>query len=280
MTEQDGPISTIDALHAQIRACRKCEADGFPIAPPPLVWGEAPAPFLLIGQAPGLSDWRGDRMYLGPAARKLISWLAQAGFADTDIGTLVYMTALTKCFPGRLPGKSTDRAPSPKERANCRPWLNAQWELVSPQVVILFGKMALDTFLPRKTLDEAVGRTFAQDGVTYVPLPHSSGASTWLNYPAHQDLLAQAIDQLRAERTRLQQEGPHPAIRGPHPAPVGATLSRSALADPEGAGEGKTILSEPSPVPTGEGGAQQLVAKRRVRASSDPMSTTQLKENT
>ena len=40
--------------------------DGFPISPPPLVWGQAPAPFLLVGQAPGLSDWRGDRMYSAP----------------------------------------------------------------------------------------------------------------------------------------------------------------------------------------------------------------------
>lgn len=190
----------IAALHAQIRTCRRCEEDGFPIAPPPLAWGRAPAPFLLIGQAPGLSDWRGDRMYLGPAARKLIGWLQEAGFADEDIGTRVYMTALTKCFPGRLPGKSTDRAPSPKERANCRPWLDAQWELVQPQVVILFGKMAIDTFLPRMSLDQAVGRVFLQDDVTYIPLPHSSGASTWLNAPAHQALLREAIDRLHEQR--------------------------------------------------------------------------------
>ena len=151
-------VRELEILHNEIRACRRCEDDGFPISPPPLVWGQAPAPFLLVGQAPGISDWRGDRMYLGPAARKLIGWLLEAGFADEDIGTRVYMTALTKCFPGRLPGKSTDRAPSPQERANCRPWLDAQRQLVRPQVVILFGKMAIDTFLPRMSLEEAVGQ--------------------------------------------------------------------------------------------------------------------------
>ena len=44
-----------------------------------------------------------------------------------------------------------------------------------PAVVILFGKMAIDTFLPRMPLEQAVGQTFDLDGVTYVPLPHSSG---------------------------------------------------------------------------------------------------------
>lgn len=190
----------IELLHTEIRACRKCEADGFPISPPPLVWGEAPATFMLIGQAPGLSDWRGDRMYLGPAARKLIGWLKDAGFADEDIGTRLYMTALTKCFPGRLPGKSTDRAPSPKERANCRPWLDAQWRLLAPKMVILFGKMAIETFLPRMSLEQAVGQVFIRDGVTFVPLPHSSGASTWLNTPDHQALLAEAIERVREQR--------------------------------------------------------------------------------
>ena len=195
-------MQELELLHGEIRQCRKCETDGYPIAPPPLVWGRAPAPFLLVGQAPGLSDWRGDRMYLGPAARKLVGWLCEAGFTGADIGTTIYMTALTKCFPGRLPGKSTDRAPSPKEQRNCRPWLDAQWKLVDPQVVILFGKMSIDTFLPRMSLEDAVGRTFEKAGQTYIPLPHSSGASTWLNDPAHRLLLAEAIERLREQRTR------------------------------------------------------------------------------
>ena len=195
-------MTEIELLHDEIRTCRRCEADGFPISPPPMVWGQVPARFMLIGQAPGLSDLRGARMYLGPAARKLFGWMAEAGFAESDIGTTVYMTALTKCFPGRLPGKSTDRAPSPKERANCRPWLDAQWKLVQPRVVLLFGKLAIDTFLPKMPLEMAVGNTFDADDVTYVPLPHSSGASTWLNDPGHRALLVEAIERVREQRLK------------------------------------------------------------------------------
>ena len=54
------PVTELELLHDEIRACRRCEADGFPISPPPLVWGQAPAPFLLVGQAPGLSDCAGS----------------------------------------------------------------------------------------------------------------------------------------------------------------------------------------------------------------------------
>ena len=152
---------------------------------------------MLIGQAPGVSCHRENRMYQGPAGRKLIEWLRLAGFTEEDIDTKIYMTAITKCFPGRLPGKSTDRAPSGKEQRNCRPWLDAQLAIVRPCVVILFGKMAIDTFLPRLSLEETIGKIFSQDGRDYVPLPHSSGASTWLNDPEHRILLASAIDRLR-----------------------------------------------------------------------------------
>ena len=75
-------MTEIELLHDEIRTCRRCEADGFPISPPPMVWGQVPARFMLIGQAPGLSDLRGARMYLGPAARKLFGWMAEAGFAE------------------------------------------------------------------------------------------------------------------------------------------------------------------------------------------------------
>ncbi len=193
-------VTELEVLHDAIRACRRCEHDGFPVVPPPLAWGEAPAPFLLIGQAPGLTDFREGRMYLGPAARKLIGWLCEAGFSETDIGTVVYMTALTKCFPGRLPGKSTDRAPSPKERANCRPWLDRQWKLVQPRVVLLFGKMSIDTFLPKMSLESCIGQTFDIGGIHFIPLPHSSGASTWLNDAGHRALLAEAIARVREAR--------------------------------------------------------------------------------
>jgi uracil-DNA glycosylase len=193
----------IDQLHARIRACRLCEADSFPISPPPIVFGKAPARFMVIGQAPSLSDVRENRMYRGPAGRKLIGWLLDAGFSEDDIGSTVYMTALTLCFPGRLPGKSTDRAPSARERAHCRPWLDAQMRLVNPSVIIPFGKMAIDTFLPKMSLDGSIGKVFERDCLTYIPLPHSSGASTWLNAPDHRALLQEAIAQIRRIRSEL-----------------------------------------------------------------------------
>jgi uracil-DNA glycosylase len=186
----------IESLQDEIRQCRLCHDAGYPISPPPLTGGHAPAPFMVIGQAPSISDLRNGRMYTGPAGRKLIGWLFDAGFTEDDLGTAVYLTALTLCFPGRLPGKSTDRAPSARERANCRRWLDGQVATVRPKVIIPFGKMAIDTYLPKASLDDTIGKVFEKDGIIYVPLPHSSGASTWLNVEEHRQLLANAIKEL------------------------------------------------------------------------------------
>lgn len=200
--------SGIEPLLAKIGECRRCADLGYPIAFPPITRHRAapasvPAPFVVIGQAPSFTDQRAMRTYQGPAGQRLLAWLQQAGFTESEIGTTVYMTALTKCFPGRLPEKSTDRAPSPVERSNCRGWLDQELSLLRPRVIIPFGKMAIDTFLaPAAPLGERIGQRFEQDSTVYIPLPHSSGASTWLNYEANQALLARALALIAAERER------------------------------------------------------------------------------
>jgi uracil-DNA glycosylase len=52
-------------------------------------------------------------------------------------------------------------------------------------------------------LSEAVGETILRDGVVYVPLPHPSGASTWLNLPENRGRLFRAL----AELGRLVADG-------------------------------------------------------------------------
>jgi hypothetical protein len=47
-----------------------------------------------------------------------------------------------------------------------------------------------------------VGRTFGSDPV-YVPLPHPSGQSRWLNDPDNRSLLEAALAHLSQQRARL-----------------------------------------------------------------------------
>ncbi len=189
-------------LQDEIRACRACQEAGYIEAARPLTRGTADAGFFIIGQAPSRTDHETGGMYHGPAGRKLRSWFVQAGFDEADFGTRIYFAAITKCFPGRKPGMSTDRLPSRAEQTLCRPWLDAELETVKPPVLVLFGGLAIATFLSRAPLGELIGDTYEVEGRVMIPLPHSSGASTWLNSAENQAKLARAIGRLRAARER------------------------------------------------------------------------------
>lgn len=193
-------MTELPQLHARIRSCRRCVDAGHIAEARPLTEGSAGARFFLIGQAPSRTDHETGQFYSGPAGRKLRGWLADAGFVDDDFGTTIYAAAITKCFPGRNPGSSKDRVPSRAEQALCRPWLDAEIAAVDPKVVVLFGGLAIQTFLSRAPLDTLIGKAFDGDGRLWIPLPHSSGASTWLNVAAHQALLTEAIARLRDAR--------------------------------------------------------------------------------
>lgn len=190
-------------LQEEICACRKCEEAGYIAEARPLTRGTVNARFFIVGQAPSRTDHESGGMYLGPAGRKLRGWFMEAGFAESDFGTTIYFAAITKCFPGRKPGMSTDRLPSRAEQALCRPWLDAEIEAVQPPVLVLFGGLAITTFLAKAPLTELIGNVYTDEqGREIIPLPHSSGASTWLNAPENRARLTRAIDRLREARLR------------------------------------------------------------------------------
>jgi uracil-DNA glycosylase len=194
---------TLQVLQAEIHVCRKCEIAGYIPEARPLTAGSQSARFMVIGQAPSRTDHLSGQFFVGPAGRRLREWFLEAGFAPEDFGSVIYSAAITKCFPGRVSGSSKDRAPSRAEQNLCRPWLDAEMAAVDPRVVVLFGGLAIGTFLSKRPLAELIGQTFEREGRLWIPLPHSSGASTWLNAAAHKTLLADAIVQLKTVRLEV-----------------------------------------------------------------------------
>jgi len=154
---------------------------------------------LLIGQAPGLRATLHDRPFAGAAGEKLRDWLEQGGIPREDFYRQVHFGAITRCYPGRLPGAKGDRVPSPQEQALCRPWLDELIKTLEPQVVLLVGLLAIRTFLgPVASLTAVVGTSTVRDRVCYIPLPHPSGVSRWLNEPANLAAVARAMKILRS----------------------------------------------------------------------------------
>lgn len=180
--------SELVALNYRIRACRRCHAAGYlderesvPIARDSEE--DAPVPrILLVGQAPGLRATNENKPFAGLAGDKLRTWFEAGGIQREDFWRKIHFSAVTKCYPGRLPGARGDRVPTPEEQVLCRSWLDAQVELLRPAIVLLVGMLAIQTFLGRvPSLTAVVGTAVERDGVRYLPLPHPSGVSRWLN---------------------------------------------------------------------------------------------------
>lgn len=216
-------VEALRRLEQQVLACRACEERGYIRRACPLFHHLPAADIMLIGQAPGRISGERRRHFSGPGGRALRAWLARAGLDPADFERRVFLTSLTRCFPGPAPSGSGDRRPSAEECALCRPFLDAELAIIRPRLVLLAGKMAIDTFVPgaaRRRLEELVGTTYEDGGQLYVPLPHPSGRSRWLNDPRHRALLDRALAHVRAWLAGQGAAGAVTASSAPRAAPA------------------------------------------------------------
>jgi len=132
----------LEAFAAEVVACRACEVAGYLARANPIRPGLIEQPrMMLIGQAPGTVTVRLGYHFAGPAGRFLEIWLERAGFPAGYFREHVYLTSLTRCFPGKSRSGNGDRPPSRAEIALCHGFLEREMELIQPKVVLLVGKM-------------------------------------------------------------------------------------------------------------------------------------------
>jgi uracil-DNA glycosylase len=152
---------------------------------------------MLIGQAPGKVEAEGGVPFSGRAGRTLFRWLARAGIEETTAREIIYIAAVTRCYPGPHPSGRGDRVPNRTEQASCADWLDAELRIIRPKLLIPVGRLAIERFLPDIPLSELIGtrRTVEHAGgrSVVIPLPHPSGASSWIHQTQNKILLEKAI---------------------------------------------------------------------------------------
>ena len=187
----------LDLHCAALDACRRCGTVGGETGVLPVLPQSRRPRAMLVGQAPGKTEVIDRRPFAGRAGKTLFRWLAQAGVDEATVRERVFIGAITRCYPGPSPSGRGDRVPSPRERALCADWLDAELALIRPPLVIPVGRLAIDRFLGPVPLERLVGRRhqIAHVGGTSVaiPLPHPSGASSWVHERDHRALLDRAL---------------------------------------------------------------------------------------
>ena len=197
-------IKLIEEHVARLLACRQCPN----MHPPPVSGRPVVSRVLLVGQAPGDKEPILGRPFAWTAGKTMFGWFkTYCGLDEESFRSTVYMAAVCRCFPGKNPAGG-DRVPAPEEIATCTQWLDAEFALLRPQLVIPVGKLAINRFLPDTgKLNEIIGRSFR---ITYagvatdaIPLPHPSGASPWHRTEPGITLLRQALRRI-AEHPAFQ----------------------------------------------------------------------------
>ena len=203
-TDSQDRSTALANLQDQMRACRRCLEAGYAITPGAVCSGPATACVMIVGQAPGVTEIEVGRPFNGPSGRRLFRWLAQAGWEEAEFRTRQYMTAVTKCYPGKGSGGKGDRVPTRTEQKLCAPYLERELALVRPRIIIPVGGLAVRRFLGSVRLAEVVGEVVRDEaGRWIVPLPHPSGASLWLNQPENQERVTLALAHVRRLREEL-----------------------------------------------------------------------------
>lgn len=185
--------ATVGKHLAALRACRRCPRMHRPV----VVGRPVPSRVLLIGQAPGDKEPQLGRPFAWTAGRTLFKWFhAALGWTEDEVRDRVYFAAVCRCFPGKRP-EGGDRVPAPDEIAACSHWLEREFALLRPLLVVPVGKLAITQLLGERPLVETIGRVFRAEyrghAVDCIPLPHPSGASPWHRMEPGRTLLHRAL---------------------------------------------------------------------------------------
>jgi uracil-DNA glycosylase len=194
-------------LEAHCQALASCRACGHPSDVLPIVSHAVSPKAMLVGQAPGKVEAEGGKPFAGRAGKTLFRWLERAGVDELTARRRIYIAAITRCYPGPSPSGRGDRVPSSVEQEACSQWLDAELDLIRPKLLILVGRLAITRFLPNLPLAELVGLahevTYRAGNATAIPLPHPSGASSWIHQGDHPQLLDAAIALIGRQLERL-----------------------------------------------------------------------------
>jgi uracil-DNA glycosylase family 4 len=145
---------------AACKACSLCEQRKQAV----LGVGDLNPDWLFIGEGPGAEEDTQGEPFVGQAGKLLDNMLAALGISR---GNKVYIGNAVKCRP---PG---NRTPETAEIASCRPYLERQIAMLKPKIIVLLGKVAVQSLLHEdKTLASMRGSRFEYAGIPVVVTYH------------------------------------------------------------------------------------------------------------
>ncbi len=136
----------LERAAAVVAQCRKCEI-GSTRRNSAYGEGDPCAALMVVGEGPGETEDKLGRPFVGRAGELLDKMLLAIDLPRED----VYICNTVKCRPTLDVGhRLANRAPTPDEMRNCRPYLEEQIAIVRPRVILALGAPAAKSFMGEK----------------------------------------------------------------------------------------------------------------------------------
>jgi DNA polymerase len=130
--------------------------------------GDPDADLLFVGEAPGRDEDIQGEPFVGRSGRLLDRLVLEEMGVDRS---RFYIANVVKCRP------PDNRDPRPDEIASCRPFLEAQLELIGPRVVVTLGNFATKLLLQTDLgITKVRGRAYPVGAFQLVPTYHPAAA--------------------------------------------------------------------------------------------------------
>lgn len=181
--------AALETLSGEIGDCRRCKLSS---GRKNIVFGEgnADAPVMFIGEAPGREEDLQGRPFVGEAGQLLTRLIERMGFKRED----VYIANIIKCRP------PMNRDPQEDEMRTCSPFLAKQVEIISPRVIVSLGKISAYTLLnidgpmSKFSITRTRGKFYEYKGVPLMPTFHPAyllrnPKDKWLTWEDAQSVL-------------------------------------------------------------------------------------------
>jgi uracil-DNA glycosylase len=136
-------VTSLDQLRQEAAGCRRCDLWENATQ---TVFGEGAerARLMLVGEQPGDQEDLQGKPFVGPAGKLLERALDEAGIDRRR----VYVTNAVKHFRWTRRGKRRlHEKPNAGQVRACRPWLEAEIEVVRPRLIVLLGATAAQSVM-------------------------------------------------------------------------------------------------------------------------------------
>ena len=192
----------LDGLRAAAAGCKACELWQ---GTTQTVFGEGPetARVVFVGEQPGDQEDRRGEPFVGPAGRLLDRALGDAGIERND----AYITNAVKHFRFTQTGKRRiHQTPGPEHLRACRPWLEAEFAVLQPEVVVCLGATAAKALIsPSFRITKERGQLLpwtppGADTLFATPADDDEDAphQTWMLATTHPSAILRTPDEARA----------------------------------------------------------------------------------